>query len=372
MRTILFLLRKEFLQIKRNKTILPIIFVVPVIQLVILVFAATMELKNIDILFVDHDKSVFSQELISHFSGAPFYTIVGISESEKQAEELLTSGDIDVAMVIPSDFEKNLVTNKKEKVQLLVDAVNGMAAGVSLGYTNSVIFDFNRKIAPRWSSTESLSTLKQIDIKYRYWYNPELNYKTFMLPGILVILVTLIGMFLSALNFVREKEMGTIEQLNVTPIRKYQFIIAKMIPFWLIALFELAFGLTIGRIFFHLPIEGSVLLLFAFAALYLIAILGIGLFFSTVSNSQQQVMFINFFFMLTFILMSGIFTPVESMPDWAIKLNVINPFAYFMKVIRMILLKGSGFAEVLPEFIKLAVYSVVIMSLSVWKYRKTT
>ena len=180
----------------------------------------------------------------------------------------------------------------------------------------------------------------------------------------------MIGMFLTALNIVREKETGTIEQINVTPIRKYQLLTGKLIPFWIIALFELAFGLILGKILFNIPVEGSLLLLFSFAGIYLLVVLGIGLFISTMANTQQQVMFMVFFFMLTFILMSGIFTPEESMPYWAQRVNLINPFSYFMRVIRMILLKGSGFKEVVSEFISITIFGIVILSLAIWRYRK--
>ncbi len=179
-------------------------------------------------------------------------------------------------------------------------------------------------------------------------------------------------MFLSALNFVSAKEMGTVEQINVTHIKKYHFIIGKLLPFWFIALFELAFGLTVGKLLFNIPIVGSLPLLFGFASIYLFVVLGIGLFISTVSNTQQQVMFLCFFFMIIFILMSGLFTPTESMPEWAQQVNIINPFAYFMKVIRMILLKGSGFIDIKNEIIALGTYAVIILSLAVWKYRKVT
>jgi ABC-2 type transport system permease protein len=171
---------------------------------------------------------------------------------------------------------------------------------------------------------------------------------------------------------VREKEMGTTEQINVTPIRKYQFIIGKLLPFWIIALFELAFGLAIGKLLFDIPIVGSLSLLFFVAAVYLFVVLGIGLFVSTVTETQQQVMFIAFFFMLLFILMSGIFTPVESMPDWAHYINIINPVAYFMKIIRMILLKGSIFTDIYKEFFSLLLYGILVISLAVWRYRKTS
>jgi ABC-2 type transport system permease protein len=231
----------------------------------------------------------------------------------------------------------------------LINAINGTAAGLINFYATSVISDFNKNLLSEQIYITPHKIPENINIIYSYWYNPELNYKIYMLPGILVILVTIIGMFLSALNLVREKEMGTIEQINVTPIKKYHFIIGKLLPFWFIALFELAFGLTVGKLLFNIPIVGSLPLLFGFASVYLLVVLGIGLFISTVSNTQQQVMFLCFFFMIIFILMSGLFTPTESMPEWAQQVNILNPFAYFMKVIRMILLKGSGF---------------------VWKYRK--
>jgi ABC-2 type transport system permease protein len=174
------------------------------------------------------------------------------------------------------------------------------------------------------------------------------------------------------MNIVREKEIGTIEQLNVTPIKKIQFIVGKLVPFLLITLFELAFGLAIGRFFFHIPIVGNLMLLFAFTVVYLLVVLGIGLFISAISSTQQQVMFISFFFMIVFILMSGIFTPTESMPIWAQRVNIINPFYYFMRVIRMILLKGSGFRDISHEFFSLLIYGTVILSLAVWRYRKVS
>jgi ABC-2 type transport system permease protein len=187
-----------------------------------------------------------------------------------------------------------------------------------------------------------------------------------------VIIVTLIGMLLTALNLVREKEMGTTEQINVTPIRKYQFIMAKLLPFMIIALFELAFGLVLGRLLFGLPMVGSLGLLFLFTCIYLLVVLGIGLFLSTISQTQQQLMFMAFFFMITFILMSGIFTPADSMPPWAQKINLLNPVAYFMKVIRMILLKGSGFGDITREFYSLCIYATLILTLAITNYRKTT
>jgi ABC-2 type transport system permease protein len=215
------------------------------------------------------------------------------------------------------------------------------------------------------------SDSKNINIEHRFWYNDELNFKFYMVPGILAILLTVIGMFLASLNLVREKEIGTIEQINVTPIRKYQFIIGKLLPFWIIAMFELLIGLIIGKLLFNIPIEGNLFLLFGFAALYLITVLGIGLFISSVSYTQQQAQFLNFFILVTFVMLSGIFTPAETMPHWAQNVNLINPIAYFIRVNRMILLKGSGFVDLAADFGIMLIMAVSLTALATWRYRKT-
>lgn len=370
MKTILFILQKEFLQIYRNKTLLPIIFVLPIVQLIILVNAASLEMKNIDVIVVDYDLSSSSRKLINKFEGSPFFVINKNTFSVDEAKQQLIENDDELIIVIPEGFERKLIREGKTDVQLLINSVNATIAGLTNYYSNSVIMDFNKNIITDFYGVTDKLAIKKINIIHSYWYNPELNYKTYMVPGILVVLVTIIGMFLSALNLVREKEIGTIEQINVTPIKKYQFIIGKLIPFWIIAIVELAFGLVVGKLLFDIPIVGSMGVLFGFASVYLLAAMGIGLFISTISNSQQQVMFLSYFFLLTFILMSGIFTPADSMPDWAQVVNKINPLAYFMKVIRMILLKGSSFVHIAKEFYALSIFSVVILSLAVWKYRK--
>lgn len=370
MKKIKYILQKEFIQIFRNKTMLPLIFGVPIIQLVILVHAATLEMKSIDMFVVDKDLSSLSHKLINKFEGSPFYKISGVSFSMDDATEAIEKNKADFIIQIPYGFERNLMRENSIQVQLLIDGINGTAASLINAYSSAVISDFNRNIIVDLTKMPQIKDMNPIATETSYWYNPELNYKIYMLPGILVILVTIISMFLAAMNIVREKEIGTIEQLNVTPIKKYEFIIGKLLPFLVIALFELAFGLAIGKIFFHIPMIGSLPLLFGFTIVYLLVVLGIGLFISTISSTQQQVMFIAYFFMLVFILMSGIFTPTESMPVWAQRVNIINPFYYFMRVIRMILLKGSGFWDISREFFSLSIYAVIILSLAVWQYRK--
>lgn len=372
MRTILFLIQKEFIQVFRNKTMLPIIFALPVLQLLILANAATFEMQSIKLVVVDSDNSTRSRELIHAFEGSAFYQIVAYEEDVDHAFDYLMDNSADAVLTIAHDFERTLLREDKGEVQLLVNAINGTAAGLINAYTSGIIADFNRKILLEMVTPDQLSNMKTVQVERSFWYNPDLDYKVYMVPGILVILVTMVSMFLAALNIVREKEIGTIEQVNVSPIGKFQFIVGKLTPFLLIGLFELAFGLAIGWLFFDVPIRGSLGVLFVFATLYLIVVLGIGLFMSTIAQTQQQVMFINFFFMLVFILMSGIFTPTESMPEWAQRVNIINPLAYFMRVIRMIMLKASSMEHILPEVRNLSAYAVVILSLATWRYRKTT
>ena len=370
MRIILNIIRKEFIQIFRNRIMLPFIFIAPVLQLVILVFAANLEMKEIKMFVVDNDLSSTSRRLVYEFTASPFYKFTGSGFNLQEAEDLMISDKVDLIIHIPAGFESDLRTMEISTLQFIVNAVNATKASLINGYNKGIINSFNKELRYEWSGGADSGSYRQINIIPDFWYNPELNYKIYMLPGILVILVSIIGMFLAALNLVREKEIGTSEQINVTPIRKFHYITGKLFPFWVIALVELGFGLTIGKFFFHLPILGSLWLLFAFAGVYLFAALGIALFLSTISSNQQQVMFMTFFFMLTFILMSGIFTPVESMPEWAQKVNIINPYAYFMKVIRMILLKGSGFSAIRGEFLALGIFAAVMLSLSVWRYRK--
>lgn len=350
---------------------LPLIFGIPLLQMLILVYAATFDMKKIDMVVVDKDLSATSRELIAKFEAIPFYNVTGTIFDVKLADEMLLKDEADIAMVFPNNMEKNLIRDNDAQIQLLVNAIDGNSAQLSFSYTANIIGEFNKNLIAEWKGIPKFAPPSQVKITESYWYNPELDYKWFMAPGILAILVTIVGMFLAGINLVREKEIGTIEQLNVSPIKKYQFIISKLVPFWLIGLFDLAFGLIIARLFFNLPVVGSIFLLFGFASVYLIGVLGLGLFLSAISETQQQVMFISYFFLIIFILMGGIFTPVESMPNWAQEVNRINPIFYFMRIMRMIVLKGSGFSDLIKEFLSLLSLGILFLSLAIWKYKKT-
>lgn len=371
MRTILYLIRKEFLQIFRNKFISRAIFAVPVVQMLILVPAVTFEIKNVRLCITDHDMTPQSRSLISKLEGSTFFKVSYSTFSRSEADNLLAKSRFDMVLEIPSGFGNDIGSGKSAKIMASVDAINSSSAQLSWAYLNGVIRDYNINLMAENINSVPVIRAPQIMITNRYWYNEMLNYKYYMLPGILGILVTAIGFLLAGLNMVREKEVGTIEQINVTPVRKHQFIIAKMVPFFIIGLIDVALGLILGKIAFNIPFVGSIALLFMCSAIFMIAVLGLALFISTFSGTQQQYMFIAFFCMIIFILMSGIFTPFESMPRWAQDFNLINPVSYLMRINRMIMLKGSTIHDISSEIYSLILIALFFTSLAVRRYRKT-
>lgn len=369
MKTLLYILQKEFTQIFRNKAMLPIIFLMPLLQLLVLVFAATFEVKHIDLSVVDNDHSVTSARLISRIGNNTIFHVNTIVDTQDEAEELMRRNKIDITLCIPHDFEKKLTTSTSPDIQILADAIVGNSAQLGSAYLSSIIMDFNKDILVKRTGGSTVGN--QINVVSSYWYNAELNYRIYMAPGILVVLITVVGMLLGGMNLVREKELGTIEQINVTPIRKWQLLAGKLLPFLIIGLFELAFGLTIAHLIFAMPVRGSLFLLFGAATVYLILVLSIGLYISTVSDTQQQVTFAGFFFMMIFILMSGLFTPVESMPLWAQYIDRVNPLYYFIRIMRGVILKGAQLKDIWVEFASLLVYAFSVFTLAIVKYKKT-
>jgi ABC-2 type transport system permease protein len=370
MRIIRVIIEKEFKQVFRNKMMLPIIFVMPIFQLLVLSYTATFEIKNIDVGIINMDQSQYSRELISKFKGSPFFNIKTYNFNIKELEEQLKHGEIDQIINIPNNFGNDIANNKNSKINIVTDAVNGSAASLMAYYASSIIMDFNSDIL---IDKNLISSSEQgIKTSYQFWYNSELDYKKYMVPGILVLLVTMIGSFMSGMNIVKEKEIGTIEQLNVTPIKKHEFIIGKLLPFWIIAMFDLILGLLLARFVFDIHIQGNIILVMGVASIYLLAVLGLGLLISTVTDTQQQAMFIAWFFMVIFIMLSGLFTPVEAMPDWANMLNYFNPITYFIRFMRQVMLKGSGLMDVIDDVIGISIYAVSVLSLAVIRYKKVS
>jgi len=371
MKTIKFLLRKEFKQIFRNRTILIMIMVMPVIQLLILPLAANYDVKDINLSVVDHDRSSFSQKLISKITASGYFRLQGYNAFFKDAFRLIESDKADLILEIPQGFERNLVRENAQKVFIAVNAINGTKAGLGAAYLMQIIGNFNSDIRLEWPLGNGNNSIPKIEITSSNWFNPFLNYNIFMVPGILAILVTMVGGFLTALNIVKEKEVGTIEQINVTPIKKQYFILGKLIPFWILGNIVFSIGLLISWLIYHIVPVGNIFVLYGFIWLFLLAVLGFGLLVSTYSDTQQQAMLIMFFFMMIFILMGGLFTPIDSMPGWAKVIARFNPLSYMIDVMRMVILKGSGWKDIFPQLWKIALFAVVLNTWAILNYRKT-
>lgn len=379
MRRILVLAWTEVLHVVRDKATLAQVLLIPFVQLLILANAATFEIRDTPLYVVDQDHTSASRGLVTRFAASGNFTIAGASPSPELANERLLAGEVTMVLTIPHDFERDLVRTHAGAVQLVVNAEKGMAAGIVQYYASRILTRYAAELAPELGRGLNVSSgveaaprrgTPRIDVRTRAWYNPTLDYRHYMVPGILVALVTLIGTLLTAQNIAREKELGTLEQLNVTPITRGQFIAGKLLPFWVLGMFELAAGLVLGRLVFGVPVLGSPLLLFAVSAVYLVAALGVGLWISTIVETQQQAMFVTFFIMMIYLLMSGLFTPIDSMPRWVQVVAELNPVRHFVEISRAVLVKGAGLREIQRPFLILAAFAGVVFALAVRQYSK--
>jgi ABC-2 type transport system permease protein len=370
MKQLSFLLEKEFRQVFRNPAILRSVLVMPIIQLLIFPFAANYEVKNVLLSVVDHDHSSYSQKFISKITASGYFILTDYSPSYNQAMEAIESDKSDLVIEIPKNFEKDLVKENKTSMLLAVNAVNGAKANLGGAYAANIIRDFNQEIRLNWMTFPAFNAIPTIEITSSNWYNPTMNYKDFMVPGILVTLLTMIGTFLTSLNIVQEKEIGTIEQINVSPISKTTFILGKLIPFWIMGLITLTIGLLIARLFYQIVPVGNIGLIYLFAMVFLLALLGVGLLISTYAETQTQATFVGFFVMMVFMLLGGLYTSIDSMPGWAKWITKVNPVAYFIEVMRMIVLKGSGFADIKYHLLSVLGLAVIFNSWAILNYHK--
>jgi len=385
MRTLRFLLRKEFLQIVRDRTLLGMIFMMPLIQLIILANAVTFEVTSARMYVIDRDRSTMSLGVVDRLTASGRFIPTAASQSLAAANDAMLDRGIDLIVVIPADFERDLVREMHAPVQVILNAEDGAAAGVTRSYVTQVLARYSAELgtsvrpalsmggagrvagspATGGAVPSSPSAGPMIDVQRRGWYNPELNYRDYMVPGILVVLVTMIGTLLTAMNIVREKEAGTLDQLNVTPITRPVFIAAKLIPLWVFAMIDLALGLAFAHFVLGVPVHGSLVLVFFSAAVYLVVALGFGLWISTIADTQQQAMFVAYSVLLVYLLMSGLFTPISGMPGWAQWLAELNPVAHFVELMRAVLLKGAGLADVARPLGILAAMGVLMLTLAV-------
>ncbi|MEE9438699.1 MAG: ABC transporter permease [Saprospiraceae bacterium] len=370
MKILIALLKKEFKQIFRDKAILKLIFIMPIIQLLVLPFAADYEIKNIKVGVIDHDHSTYAQQLLLKIEHSAYFQLAGVTSSKIESQEWLANKSADLIVEIPSNFENTLVRDKKADLLIAVNAADGTKGNIGALYISQIIRNFNKDIRKEWLQFPRFNPQSQIDIVPTQWYNPQSSYQVFMVPGILSILLTLVGMFLTSLNIVKEKEIGTIEQINVSPIKKYQFILGKLIPFLIIGIGILTIGVFISYVVHGIVPQTNIWVLYVFSAFYLFAVLGFGLLISNFTNSQQQAMMIAFFFMLIFILMSGLYTPIESMPSWGQTLAYINPVTYMVDASRMVLLKGAQLSDIIPHIKVIALEGIVLNTMAIWSYSK--
>ncbi len=358
-----YLLEKEFKRIRRDKVLPKIIFIMPLLQLIILPFAANFEMRNINLAVVDHDHSVVSTQLTEKVLSSGYFRLTAVADSYDAAMQSIETDKADLLLEIPTDFEKQLGREGKADVLIAANAVNGTKGGMGSSYLTQIIQQFNQEQGMVITAAAPLVTSTNL-------FNPHLNYKNYMVPGILVFLITIVSGFLSALNIVSEKESGTIEQINVTPVPKALFLLSKLIPFWVIGFILLTIGAIVSWAIYGLLPVGSFGTIYLFAAVYLIAFTGFGLAVSSVSSTQQQAMFTSFFFIIIFALLSGLFTPISSMPEWAQKVTLLNPVRYFVEVMRMVYLKGSTLADLTSQFLTVCLFAVCFNVLAIVSYRK--
>ncbi len=372
MTTLREFVKKEFLQLKRDKRMLPIVFIAPILMLVLIGYAITFDVKNVQIVFCDLDNSSSSRELIRKFQIGEYFDVVSIEKELKSIDRFLDESLAKVVLIIPEDFENNLLTGKNVKVQVLADGTDAYSTNVSLGYISGIIFNFNKNILFDYFNKNGIPVnVKSIDAKLRVWFNPELKSSHYFVPGIIGLLLTVITLILTSFAIVKEKEFGTMEQLIVTPIKKWELILGKLIPYILIGFFDVIIVIVASFLFFKIEMKGSLILLLSSCIPFLFSTLGLGLVVSTISKTQQQAMMIAvFLILLPFIYLSGFTFPIENMPAPIQFFTHFMPLKYFLIIIRSIFLKGSGLDVLWDEILIMFIIGLVIFFFSLILFRK--
>jgi ABC-2 type transport system permease protein len=368
------MLVKEFIQVFRDKRTRFILFGPPVIQMVIFGYAANLEIQHVPMAILDYENSQVSRDFVSRFEGSRYFDVRARTLDREQVRRMVDHGDIVVAVQINAGFSELLRKGQTAPVQVIVDASNSNTALVSLGYVNQVASKFAQDYQLEMLNHTSPALLRQmpsIVLERQPWFNPDLRSQWFFVPGVMGNLITLVIVLLTAFAVVREREIGTLEQIMVTPIRQGEFILGKTIPFFLIGLFDAVLITAVGTLWFQVPLRGSLLVLFTGTVLYLFCVLGIGLLISTLSENQQQAMVSAFFFLMPAIIFSGFASPISSMPAWLQLLTLVDPLRYFIVILRGVFLKGVGFDVLWPQMTCLALFAFVILLASVLRFHKS-
>jgi len=372
MNTIKSIVKKEFLQVFRDPMMLRIIFLMPMVQLFILGYVMTFDVKNVPLLIRDADRTDTSRMLVEKVIQSKRFRIVGYEQAQNRLKDYLESGKASLILAVPKGFEKDLATARQPELQILVDGVDSNTSVVAMGYIQRIIaggMDYLRAELRSARPALGRSSLK-INPRVRVWFNPNLESKFYMLPGIVAILVTMTTTLLTGLGIVREREIGTLEQLSVTPIRSWQLMLGKTIPFAVLGFILLSLALAVVALWYRIPMAGNPGLLLLFAVIFLLSTLGVGLFVSTIAYTQLQAVFIAFFFNIFAILTSGLFAPIHNMPPFVQKLTYLNPVRYFMHIVRGIYLKGSGIEYLWPDGVALLAWGIGAISLASLRFKK--
>jgi ABC-2 type transport system permease protein len=369
---------KEFLELRQNPRLFGLVIVAPIIQLTLLGYAATTDVKEVPIVVADGDRSPASRDLIARFEASPNFHVMHLVTTTAEVDRDLQQDRAWMALAIPTGYGASVKAGQPIALQVIADGSNSNSTTVALGYTNALIGQYAQDLAagpPSPSAAPGPATAPPaaIDLRVRVWFNPELESRFFMIPGVLALLLLLITTNLAAMGIVREKELGTLEQLNVTPLRRWELIVGKLLPYGVIGLIDVLLVTAVAVFWFQVPLRGSFTLLLTMSLLYVICTLALGLFISTVSDTQQQAMMsATFFFLTPMIYLSGFIFPIENMPRVIQYATYIVPLRYFLVIVRGIFLKGIGLRLLWPQAAALAAWGAVVLSLAVMRSRKRT
>ncbi len=363
------LMWKEFVELRQTPRLLALIIIAPILQLTLLGYAATTDVRNVPIVVVDHDHSPRSAELIQKFDGSPFFDLIGEEPGEDAIDRDLSQGKAWLALVIPGGFGdglKGAPTDSRRVVQLIADGTDANSSGVAMAYASAVIAEYGATVA-----AQSGIRMASIDGRIRVWFNPTLESRVFMLPGLIAVLLLVITTSLSSMAIVRERELGTLEQLNVTPLGRLELILGKLLPYGLVGVFDVCLVITVVVLWFQVPLKGSILLLMGASLVYLSCTFGLGLLVSTISHTQQQAMMTaTFFFLVPMMYLSGFVFPIENMPKVIQWITTLIPLRYFLVIVRGIFLKGIGFKVLWPQFVALGAWGVTVLTLAAFRSHK--
>jgi ABC-2 type transport system permease protein len=372
-------LRKELIELRRDPRLLVVLVVAPILQLTVLGYAATTDVRNVPIVVADGDRSPASRELVARFEGSPYFVVAGLVTTVREARAYLERGDAWMALAIPADYGSRLEAGLPVTVQVVADGSDASSTTVALGYATSLVAAYAedpagaaRRAAAPVPAVDGGGPGPVVEPHIRVWFNPSLESRLFMVPGVLALLLLVVTANLSAMGIVREREVGTLEQLNVTPLGRWELVAGKLLPYGLIGLVDILLVVAVATLWFEVPLRGSLLLLVGASLAYLLCTLGLGLFVSTISETQQQAMMTaTFFFLIPMVFLSGFVFPIESMPEAIQPLTYLIPLRYYLVVVRGVFLKGVGLEIVWPQIAALVVWGLAALSLAAARASKT-